>query len=61
MAKSQIMKEKLSAVEALRVAHLQAVWEYLYGQKMYRLCDYVSHEVGLIKGTITDAEILESE
>ena len=55
------MNKGLSAVEVLSVAHLQAVWEYLYGQKMYRLCDYVSHEVGLIKGTITDAEILESE
>ena len=55
------MNKELSAVEALRVAHLQAVWEYLYGQKMYRLCDYISHEVGLIKGTITETEILESE
>ena len=54
------MKE-LSAVEVLRVAHLQAVWEYLYGEKEYRLCDYISHEIGAIKGTITDAEILESE
>ena len=55
------MKEKLSAVEAIRIQHLMAVWEYLYGQKMYSLCDYVSHEIGLIKCTITDAEILESE
>jgi hypothetical protein len=55
------MNKELSAVEVLRVAHLQAVWEYLYGQKIYRLCDYISQEIGIIKGTITDAEILESE
>ena len=55
------MKKELSAVEAIRVQHLMEVWEYLYGQKLYRMCDYISHEVGLIKGTITDAEILESE
>lgn len=53
--------KNLSAVEALRVKHLQAIWEYLYGQKHYRLCDYISHEVGLIKGTITETEILLSE
>lgn len=53
--------KKLSAVEVERVSHLQSVWEYLYGHKVYHLCDYISWEIGLIKGTITESEILSKD
>ena len=53
--------KKLSAVEVERVSHLQSVWEYLYGHKVYHLCDYISQEIGLIKGTITESEILSKD
>ena len=53
--------KKLSAVEVERVKHLMSVWEYLYGHKVYHLCDYISWEIGLIKGTMTENDILMSE
>ena len=53
--------KRLSAVEVERVKHLQCVWEYLYGQRVYHLCDYISWEIGLIKGTMTESEILSQE
>lgn len=45
------MKE-LSKEEVKRVEDLQKVWEYLYANKAYALCDIISHEIGTIKGTI---------
>ncbi len=45
------MKE-LSNEEIKRVEDLQKVWEYLYANKVYELCDIISYEIGTIKGTI---------
>lgn len=44
--------KKLTKSEAERVADLNMVWEYLYRHKVYGLCDIVSREIGIIKGTI---------
>lgn len=44
--------KRLSDEESQRVVNLQQVWEYLYKNKAYSLCDYISREIGVIKGTI---------
>ena len=53
--------KRLTPTEIERVTELQKVWEYLYGHKVYHLCDYISQEIGLIKGTMTESEILSQE
>lgn len=40
----------LTGVEVQRVADLMKVWQYLYDNRVYDLCDIVSKEIGIIKG-----------
>ena len=42
--------KRLSGVEVQRVADLMKVWQYLYDNRVYDLCDIVSKEIGIIKG-----------
>ena len=48
--------KKLTKDEVERVTELQKIWEYLYSNKVYGLCDTISKEIGIIKGTITNWE-----
>ena len=50
--------KKLTSTEIERVTELQKIWDYLYKNKVYGLCDIVSREIGLIKGTIKEDELL---
>ena len=52
------MEKVLTQSELHRVEDLMAVWDYLYKNKVYGLCDIVSREIGLIKGTIKEDEEL---
>ena len=45
-----IMEKVLTKEELQRVIELQQVWEYLYKNRVYSLCDYISKEIGIIKG-----------
>lgn len=44
--------KRLTIEESQRVADLQQVWDYLYKKRVYTLCDYISREIGVIKGTM---------
>ena len=50
--------KRLTIEESQRVVDLQQVWDYLYKKRVYSLCDYISREIGLIKGTIKEDEKL---
>lgn len=54
------MEDKfLTAAEEMRVTHLMKVWQYLYDNKVYNLCDYISEEIGVIKGVVSDSDVLD--
>ena len=42
--------KRLTTEESQRVIELQQVWEYLYKNRVYSLCDCISKEIGIIKG-----------
>jgi hypothetical protein len=44
--------KRLSEDEAKRVEDLMQVWDFLYKQGQWKLCDIISHEVGVIKETL---------
>lgn len=44
--------KRLSEDEAKRVGDLMQVWDFLYKQGQWKLCDIISHEVGVIKETL---------
>ena len=46
------MEKVLTKEEVRRVADLMKVWDYLYHKEMFTFCDYISREIGIIKGTI---------
>ena len=46
------MNKVMTETEVRRVEDLMKVWEYLYNNKAYDLCDYISKEIGVIKGTM---------
>ena len=46
------MKKVLTEEEVQRVADLMKVWDYLYHKEMFTFCDYISREIGVIKGTL---------
>lgn len=54
----KLLRVMLTGVEVQRVADLMKVWQYLYDNRVYDLCDIVSREIGLIKGTIKEDEVL---
>lgn len=43
-------EKRITKEEAERVTDLMKVWDYLYNNKVYDLCDFVSKEIGIIKG-----------
>ena len=43
-------EKKLTPTEVERVSDLMKVWDYLYKNKVYELCDTISLEIGYIKG-----------
>lgn len=46
----KLLRVMLTGVEVQRVADLMKVWQYLYDNRVYDLCDIVSKEIGIIKG-----------
>ena len=44
------MEKVLTPTEVERVSDLMKVWDYLYKNKVYELCDTISLEIGYIKG-----------
>lgn len=52
------MDKVLTNSEIKRVSDLQQVWEYLYQNGIYFMCDTISKEIGIIKGVIKDGEEL---
>lgn len=44
--------KRLTKEEVQRVSDLMQVWDYLYKKKVYNMCDYISREIGVIKGTM---------
>lgn len=44
--------KRLTIEESQRVADLMKVWQHLYDTRAYHLCDYISKEIGVIKGTM---------
>lgn len=52
------MKKELTTAEARRVSELMQVWDYLYKNKQWQLCDIISYEIGYIKEMVKDDEEL---
>lgn len=52
----KIMKKELTPTEVKRVKDLMQVWDHLYKNKEWGLCDIISYEIGYIKGMVKEEE-----